>query len=546
MNISQNDPYKTSTQRAFIILAAGRSTRFPTNKLKTNLAGVQLIDYSLDLANQNASPDNIYLVSTQPISSSYKFNPIYQSQPNGTGGALIAALQQFTHIYSQVTVLLADTPLIKSSTVQSINNKTCAAVMYVNGTYGRLNIQNSIITEVKEHRSDSFDPNEYGYAWSGTVNFNIPSNQLLQLALQLQNKNGEIQLTDLFLLTPTYTHCIPLSEGIGINTQLDFTQAYKFLRQQIIQDAKVLVQDIDTVFIDKLSTLQPGCSIHPHTHIVSSIIKSTATVLPFSYIENSTIEGVVGPFACIKNNSHIDINASVALSYIDGSIVQGIVGPFTHIKNQAHIHEEAQIDCSYIDNATVQGIAGPFTCIKNGAHIHSDANVELSYISNAIVEGDIGPFSHIDNRSHIHKDAKVDCSHINNAEIHGSVGPFACIRDKTLIGRDAQIGAFVDVKNSTIGSGSKAKHLSYIGDATIGENTNIGAGTITCNYNKSKRIKSETIIGSNCDIGANSSLVAPLTIEDNAQVAAGSVITKTVPVGKLAVSRTPQKILRKM
>ena len=107
-----------------------------------------------------------------------------------------------------------------------------------------------------------------------------------------------------------------------------------------------------------------------------------------------------------------------------------------------------------------------------------------------------------------------------------------------MIGSRARIGNFVEVKNSRIGPGSKAPHLSYIGDATVGEGVNVGAGTITCNYDGVA--KHETRIGDGVFVGSNTTLVAPLTVGDGAYVAAGSTITHDVPPGALALGRAQQ------
>ncbi|MCX7988646.1 MAG: bifunctional UDP-N-acetylglucosamine diphosphorylase/glucosamine-1-phosphate N-acetyltransferase GlmU [Thermodesulfovibrio sp.] len=134
-----------------------------------------------------------------------------------------------------------------------------------------------------------------------------------------------------------------------------------------------------------------------------------------------------------------------------------------------------------------------------------------------------------------------DCTVAENAYIKlgAQIGPFAHLRPETTIGRGCRIGNFVEVKKSTIGDGTKAAHLSYLGDAEIGKNVNIGAGTITCNYDGKKKHK--TIIEDNVFIGSDTQLVAPIKINKDAYVGAGSTITKEVPEGSLAISRTPQK-----
>lgn len=122
-----------------------------------------------------------------------------------------------------------------------------------------------------------------------------------------------------------------------------------------------------------------------------------------------------------------------------------------------------------------------------------------------------------------------------------SVGPFAHLRPGSDIGSKAKIGNFVEVKKSNIGKGTKASHLSYIGDADIGTNVNIGAGTITCNYDGKKKYRTE--IGPGVFIGSDSQLVAPVKIGKDAYVAAGATVTKDVPSGGLAISRIKQKNL---
>jgi len=131
-------------------------------------------------------------------------------------------------------------------------------------------------------------------------------------------------------------------------------------------------------------------------------------------------------------------------------------------------------------------------------------------------------------------------SHLEGAKLEKNVtvGPYARIRPGSHFLAGSKVGNFVETKNSKIKSHSKINHLSYIGDAEIGENSNIGAGTITCNYDGVR--KNKTKIKKNVFVGSNSSLVAPLTIEDNSVVGAGSVITKNIKKNSLSLTRAPQ------
>ena len=131
-------------------------------------------------------------------------------------------------------------------------------------------------------------------------------------------------------------------------------------------------------------------------------------------------------------------------------------------------------------------------------------------------------------------------SHLENCKIENKVdiGPYARIRPGVVLKSGSKIGNFVEIKKSTLGINSKVNHLTYIGDSEIGKSVNIGAGTITCNYDGVK--KSKTKIKDNVFIGSNSSLVAPVTIDENSMVGAGSVITKNVKKKSLALTRSLQ------
>ena len=137
---------------------------------------------------------------------------------------------------------------------------------------------------------------------------------------------------------------------------------------------------------------------------------------------------------------------------------------------------------------------------------------------------------------------RIESSVIEESQIddYVTMGPFAHLRPKTHLKEKVHIGNFVEVKKSTLEKGVKAGHLTYLGDAQVGEDTNIGAGTITCNYDGKNKFK--TVIGKNSFIGSDSMLVAPVNIGENSLVGAGSVITKDVPENSLAVSRSKQII----
>ena len=182
---------------------------------------------------------------------------------------------------------------------------------------------------------------------------------------------------------------------------------------------------------------------------------------------------------------------------IDSTVQVGqdsVIGPFAQILGHTAIGEDCRIGaCSIVDNSTIA------------------SNVEIA------------PFT------------SVADSHV---ETGVTIGPFARLRQGNRVGKDARIGNFVELKNTRFSAGAKANHLAYLGDSEIGDRTNIGAGTITCNYDGLRKHKTQ--IGQDAFVGSNSTLVAPLEIGDGSYIGAGSVITHPVPPDALAIGRSRQ------
>jgi UDP-N-acetylglucosamine diphosphorylase/glucosamine-1-phosphate N-acetyltransferase len=152
----------------------------------------------------------------------------------------------------------------------------------------------------------------------------------------------------------------------------------------------------------------------------------------------------------------------------------------------------------------------------------------------------IGPNTILD-RAHIGDGTSVNSSQVYESSIgsNATVGPFAYIRPGCMVGNDTRIGDFVELKKAEIGNGTKVSHLTYIGDASVGERVNFGCGTVIVNYDG--YTKSKTVIGDDCFIGCNTNLVAPVTLGDRVLTAAGTTVTKDVPDGALAVARARQE-----
>ena len=185
------------------------------------------------------------------------------------------------------------------------------------------------------------------------------------------------------------------------------------------------------------------------------------------------------------------------------------------VRGSLHCGHDVEIDVNCIFEGTVH--------IEDGAHIGAHCIVRDAHIGAGAV---IHPFTHIEG-------ARVGPG--------AFVGPFARLRPGAELGAEVHIGNFVEVKNSTLAAGAKANHLAYLGDATVGERVNFGAGSITANYDGAH--KHRTVIGNDVHVGSNCVLVAPVTLGDGATIGAGSTISKDVPAGQLTVARARQAML---
>jgi bifunctional UDP-N-acetylglucosamine pyrophosphorylase/glucosamine-1-phosphate N-acetyltransferase len=182
--------------------------------------------------------------------------------------------------------------------------------------------------------------------------------------------------------------------------------------------------------------------------------------------------------------------------------------------------------------------------LRGTLHCGQDVEIDVGCVFEGRVEiGDgarIGPFC-------VLRDAKIAAgavihpfTHIEEAEVGAGalVGPYARLRPGARLGEEVHIGNFVEVKNATLAKGAKANHLAYLGDATVGERVNYGAGSITANYDGAN--KHRTVIGNDVHVGSNCVLVAPVTLGDGATIGGGSTISKDAPAGELTVARAKQ------
>ena len=179
--------------------------------------------------------------------------------------------------------------------------------------------------------------------------------------------------------------------------------------------------------------------------------------------------------------------------------------------------------------------------IKKGVKMLAPETVYFSKDTKIGKNVTIEPYVVLGEKVKIQNNSKIKSfSHLENVKIENNVtvGPFARLRPGTVLKSGSRVGNFVEIKKSSVGKNSKVNHLSYIGDTNIGNFVNIGAGTITCNYDGKN--KNKTIIKNKVFVGSNSSLVAPVTLNEKSTIGAGSVITKNVKKNSLALTRSNQ------
>jgi len=227
--------------------------------------------------------------------------------------------------------------------------------------------------------------------------------------------------------------------------------------------------------------------------------------------------------ACITEEETVGVNDRVALAKAEKIMRQRIL--LEHMRQGVTIIDP---DSTYIEADVIIGrdtIIAPGSIIGSGCKIGEDCV--------------IGPYSQI-SRCEIGNGVTIKHSVLTDSYVadQATIGPFAYIRPGSKIGEGVKIGDFVEIKNTTLGKGSKVSHLTYLGDAEIGEDVNVGCGAVTVNYDGQKKYK--TVIQDHAFVGCNVNLVAPVTVGQGAYIAAGSTITKDVPEDALAIARERQ------
>lgn len=360
--------------------------------------------------------------------------------------------------------------------------------------------------------------------------------------------------------------------GTAVKDSLPFIKKYD---QVLILagDAPLITADVLQKLIDNHNTKQPDCTVlsviqpnpfgygrivknekglfkeiveEPHTDAKTAAIKEVNSgiyifeVAPLSKaLDKLTPQGPKQEYYLTDTLAMFD--KTEVLSEQDYICAMGINSKAQLAQAQALMQE--RINRKHLDNGVI--IINPSaTYISAQAKIGQDTII----YPNTFIEGKttIGQNCIVEPSCWITNSTILDNCHIKSGSyVEGSelatncqIGPYAHLRPKSVLKEKVKTGNFIEIKNSVIGEGSKVPHLTYIGDCQMGKNVNVGAGSITCNYDGKN--KHQTIIGDNVFVGSNTNFVAPVKVADNAKIAAGSTITQDIPEGVLAIARNRQ------
>lgn len=445
------------TQVFPIILAAGQGTRMRSDlpKVLHPVAGKPMLQHVIDTCKKltNDRLAVVYGHGGERVKQSIQEDGIVwvlQAEQKGTGHAVAQAIE-LAPDEALVLIAYADTPLIRSETLQQLVNSLEQAALAVLTTrpanptgYGRIvrNEQGAILKIVEEKDADeptrAIQEINTGFMVAKGADFKRWLKQLTP-----NNAQGEYYLTDCIGMAVAEQRevraviCTDPLEAEGINNRVQLARLERVAQQR--------------------------------------------------QVEYLMLAGIT-----VADPARLDIRGQVKAGkdcFIDINVL---------LLGQVELGERVIIE----PNCVIQDAK-----IGDGAHIKANTCIESAIVA-------------------------ADCD----------VGPFARLRPGTVLAEQAKIGNFVETKKARLGKGSKVSHLSYIGDTEMGQDVNIGAGTITCNYDGVNKFK--TTIGDRVFVGSCTQLVAPVTIEDDATIGAGSTITKTAPAGQLTLARAKQMTVK--
>jgi bifunctional UDP-N-acetylglucosamine pyrophosphorylase/glucosamine-1-phosphate N-acetyltransferase len=429
------------TSFSAVVMAAGQGTRMrsATPKVLHEICGRPMVAWPV-IAAQEAGAERVVVVTSPNVDLAAALpegtRTAVQPEPDGTGGAVLAALVA-TAPGVPVVVLSGDVPLVSAAAIQELV-----------GAHGEARAAATMATTILD------DPSGYGRVVRDAVGHvervvetKAPGDATPE-ELQIREINTGIYCFDHALLT----EALPRVGTDNAQREKYLPDVLTLMRDQgaivaahVVDDSALTLGINDRVALADVTTLAQRRILERHMRNGVTIVDPRAT-------------------------------------YIDAHVT---IGPDTTIE--------------------------PGTTIKGATTIGAHVTIRNSYIVDATIED------------------------------HVSVGPFAYLRPGTTLRTKSKAGTFVEIKNSDIGPGTKVPHLSYVGDADVGANTNLGAATITANYDNKTKQKSRTTIGADVRTSVDTTLVAPVSLGDGAYTAAGSVVTHDVPARALAVARARQQ-----
>jgi bifunctional UDP-N-acetylglucosamine pyrophosphorylase / glucosamine-1-phosphate N-acetyltransferase len=449
---------RSVTSFTAVVMAAGQGTRMRSAvpKVLHELCGRPLVAWPV-LAAREAGAVGVVVVTSPGISVNGALPEgvatAVQPEPNGTGGAVVAALPELPES-GAVVVINGDVPLVSAEVLGRLV-----------GTHERAGAAATLVT------ARLADPSGYGRIVRGADG---------RVERIVETKREEDA-------TPEILAVDEVNAGIYCFDAARLAEALPRLSTDNAQGELYLPQVVDL--------------LHGDGHVIAAeVADDPAVILGINDRVQLAEVRAIAQRRILEAHMRAGVTiVDPATTTIDAGVTIGqdtVVEPGTHLRGGTTVGARSTI--------------GPATTILDSA-IGDDATVRHSFLQEATVDrgAAVGPFAYLRPGAHLHERAKA--------------------------------GTFVEIKNSEIGEGSKVPHLSYIGDADVGPGSNLGAATITANYDSKRRRKSRTTIGAEVKTGVDTTLVAPVTLGDRAYTAAGSVVTQDVPEGALGIARERQR-----
>ncbi len=484
-----------------LILAAGKGTRMKSDlpKVIHKVNGIPMVKKILNELEKLGTEENILILGHKKEEILKELGEIkyaVQEEQLGTGHAIMQAENLLKDYEGDVMILCGDTPLLRHETLKAMyeaHKKSGVATTILTSVYenpfgyGRIVKNGEKVTAIVEEKEADEETKKIKEVNAGVYCCNAKELFAALKKVTNNNEKGEYYLTDIVGIQVGEGKTVASfvlednREILGVNSKVELAEASKILRER--KNTSLMEEGV--ILIDPASTyIEETVKIGKDTVIYPTVMLQGNTVIG----ENCEIIGCTRIIDSTLGND-IRIEETVKIGK------DTVIYPTVMLQGNTVIGENCEIiGCTRIIDST----------------LGNDIRIESSVIEESIV------------------DDKV------------TMGPFAHLRPKSHLKEKVHIGNFVEVKKSTLEYGVKAGHLTYLGNATVGKDTNIGAGTITCNYDGVNKF--DTVIGENVFIGSDTMLVAPVNIGDKAITGAGSVITKDVAPRALAVERNKQII----